>query len=165
MLTLRLEADYVWLPKNGSTTLSRWFGYDYHLIDGCIDLKPEELNRPWTISRDPVERFKSSYQQFFKFHSVDTVIDALPEIIKTKTIKANHIRPQLHRVEGMLPADFNKVFTLSEMDKVKLYCEELVGHSLTYLNENQTETLYLTYDQEAKLKEFYQMDYEAGWIG
>jgi hypothetical protein len=163
MLTLRLKTDYVWLPKNGSTTLSRWFGYDYHLIDGCVDIKPEDLNDPWTVSRDPVERFKSAYQQFFKFQSIDMVIDYLPELIKTTTIKANHVRPQLDRVEGMLPSDFSRVFTMSEMDKVKLYCEELVGHTLEDIVENQTETLVLTGDQEAKLKDFYQKDYEAGW--
>lgn len=152
--------------------------WGYNLLGGFGN---PEVSDKVCIKRDPVKRFVSCYQDKVIREkrlsvSVDDLLDHYDEVIKqtpqymwdnTTNYVKFHFDPQTFHF-GNSKDFFSNVFDVSEINTgVKSYLEGKWGIELPDLHARDSrgtiEKLELTSEQIAKVKKFYQVDYDNGW--
>jgi len=170
------KVDYYSDNRETYELLKDW---GYSLLDGFGE---PEVSSKVCIKRDPVKRFISCYRDKILGEqranvSVDDLLDHYDEVIaktpqfmwdnKTNYIKF-HFDPQTFHY-GSDVSFFEHVFDISEMNTgVKSYLESKWDIEIPKLhardNRKAIAPLELTEEQIAKVKKFYQVDYDNGWF-
>lgn len=152
-------------------------GWGYNLLDGFISVPGERV----CIKRDPVKRFISCFKDKVLREkrwsgTVDELLDNYDEVVRKTPaymldLKTSyigfHFDPQTWHL-GENRDYYDKVFDLSELStEVKGYLEGKWGIELPNIKARNSKAtkneLVLTEEQIAKVKKFYQVDYDNGW--
>jgi hypothetical protein len=137
----------------------------------------------WCISRDPVDRFSSAYtdkilREGLASWSVDVCLDMLEsgemELLARTPGRTRRKQAACHLLSqsiwfGRERGYFNHVFRLSEMDRVREFCEQEVFRMPlpAFHGRDQSRSgidrVALSAGQRARIRYVFSEDYELGW--
>ena len=179
-----LPADF---PTNGYYTLAK-VSMPRQWTDTVMArdqfFKPgAEASRRWCIIRDPVDRFISAYtdkilHEKLASWNVDTCLGMLQTGEMEQTARAPERSPAKQAACHLLGQHiwfgndktyFDRIFCLTDMERVHAFCEEVVFQmklpSFHGRNQSQsgTDRVTLSSSQRDRLEQVYAEDYRIGW--